>query len=77
MTVPSYMEDTDLTHYADEHGIEKNTLVRSEWGKITYQAVELTETYVRFDNGEKHTHLDLAISVKGGHLEVLGTRATV
>jgi hypothetical protein len=71
------MEGKDLTHYADNHGIEKNTLVRSEWGNITYQAVELTDTYVWFDNGEKHTHLSLAGSVDGGHLEVLGTRATV
>lgn len=77
MTVPDYYEGRDLTAYAEKHGIEKNFLVRSEWGNITYQAVEVTDTYVRFDNGEKKTHLDLARAVDGGHLEVIGKRATV
>lgn len=76
MGVPHYVEGEDLSHYAEQHGIEKNTLVRSEWDKATYQAVEVTETYVAFDNGEKHTHRALADSVDNGHIEVIGQRST-
>jgi len=76
MSVPAYVEGKDLTRYADKHGIKNNTLVRSKWDKATYQAVAVTETYVAFDNGEKHTHRDLANSVENGTIEVIGQRST-
>lgn len=76
MSVPAYVEGKDLSRYADGHGIEKNTLVRSEWDKATYQAVAVTDTYVAFDNGEKHTHRDLASSVENGTIEIIGKRST-
>lgn len=76
MSVPTYAEGEDQTNYADQHGITKNTLVRSDWGNITYQATKVTDTYVAFDNGEKHTHRQLARSIKSDQLHIIGQRST-
>lgn len=71
MSVPSYHEGDDLTNHAEEHGIEKGDTVRQGFGGETAEAVEFTQTYIEFDNGEKHTHLQLAKSVNQGALEIV------
>lgn len=74
--IPDYTTADAQAHYADKHGIEKNTLVRGEFGNIPAQATKVTELGVHFSNGESHTHRDLHASVENGHLKITGKRAT-
>jgi len=76
MTIPSYTDAESQAPHKDKHGIEKNTLVRSEWGNTPAQATKVTELGVHFSNGESHTHRELRQSVENDHLEVVGKRAT-
>ncbi len=75
--LPSYTNETVEKREKNNHNVEKNTLLRSNWDKATYQAVKVTDTHVHTDDGEKHLHSELVRSIESGNVEVLGTRATV
>ena len=76
MGIPTYADADSQAPYKDEHGITKNTLVQGEFGRTPAQAVKVTSLGVHFDNGEAHTHRQLAAAVEKGHMTVKGQRAT-
>ena len=76
MSIPSYTDADDQAHYADKHGIEKNTLVKGVFGNTPAQATKVTDCGVYFSNGEAHTHRQLVSAVENGHIKVKGQRAT-
>jgi hypothetical protein len=76
MSIPSYVDAEGQAPHKDKHGVEKNTLVRGEFGNTPAQATKITDLGVHFSNGEAHTHRQLRRSIENGHIEVLGQRST-
>lgn len=76
MSIPSYTDAESRAPYKDKHSVQKNTLVKGEFGNTPAQATKVTDLGVHFSNGEAHTHRQICAAIENGHLTVKGQRAT-
>ena len=76
MSIPSYADAESQAQYKDKHNVQKNTLVKGEFGNTPAQATKVTELGVHFSNGESHTHRNIYYAIERGHMAVKGQRAT-
>ena len=76
MELPTYTNADREQRYKDKVDVQKNTLLKSNWDKATYQVVAANDTHIVTDNGETIVYSDLHRSIEQNSVEIIGQRAT-